>query len=208
MPLSLHDSEAKDLIITNMLKHVPKLGWTPAALRRAVVDTGFAEQDAKRVFLGNIEHALEYYLGMIDRQMEEKLSEINLPTMRTKERIVTAIMVRLRLVEEHKEAVRKSLVYLSVPTRSTLAIRGLYNTVNAIWYAAGDKSTDFNFYTKRALLAGVYSAALLYWLEDSSEDSIATRAYINRRLDQVMMIPKAKQRVTEAVKLFFKPFFS
>jgi ubiquinone biosynthesis protein COQ9 len=204
MASSLHDTATKDLIITNLLRHVPKQGWTIEALRKAVIDAGYAEGDEFRVFSGNMDCAIEYYLAMVDRQMEARLNQIDLSSMRVKDRISTAVMVRLRLVEDHKEAVRKSLLYLAVPIRSSIAIKSLYNTVNAIWYAAGDRSTDFNFYTKRTLLAGVYSATLLYWLDDNSEDSYKTRAYLNRRLDQVMMIPKVKTQVREGISLFLK----
>jgi ubiquinone biosynthesis protein COQ9 len=64
-----------------------------------------------------------------------------------------------------------------------------------MWYAAGDKSTDFNFYTKRATLAGVYSATLLYWLNDRSAGSEATWAFLDRRIDNVMAFEKLKSQV-------------
>src|SRR5262249_15967061 len=105
-------------------------------------------------------------------------------------------------IEEHKEAVRKSLMYLASPVRSKLALKSLFNTVDMIWYAAGDQATDFNYYTKRFLLAGVYSATLLYWLDYHSPDSEEMRAYLNRRLDEVMMIPKFKQRIKDAFSKF------
>lgn len=203
---NLHDTVTLDLIINNTLKHVPELGWSIEALRLGVQDTGYREGDEYRIFLGNIDRAVEHYLTMIDRKMEERLSELDLSSMRIKDRIATAIMIRLRLADEHKPAVRKTLLYLSAPTRFNLATRSLYNTVNSIWYAAGDTATDFNFYTKRALLAGVYSTTLAYWLEDSSEDSLRTRAFLNRRLDQVLMIPKVKEQLCDAVSLLFKPF--
>jgi ubiquinone biosynthesis protein COQ9 len=204
MSSSLHEPATKDLIITHLLRHVPKYGWTIEALRHAVLDAGYAEGDEYRIFSGNMDQAIEYYLAMLDRQMETRLKEIDLSSMRVKDRILTAVMLRLRLATDHKEAVRKSLLYLSVPVRSSIALKSLYNTVNSIWYAAGDRSTDFNFYTKRSLLAGVYSATLLYWLEDHSEDSYKTRAYLNRRLDQVMMIPKIKTQVRDGISMVLK----
>jgi ubiquinone biosynthesis protein COQ9 len=78
-----------------------------------------------------------------------------------------------------KESVARGLAMLRC--RSTpLALQLLYRTVDAIWYAAGDTSTDFNFYTKRATLAGVYSSTLLYWLNDRSEGSEATWSFLDR----------------------------
>ena len=61
-----------------------------------------------------------------------------------------------------------------------------------MWYAAGDTSTDFNFYTKRATLAGVYSSTLLYWLNDRSPGGEATWGFLDRRIDDVMKIEKLK----------------
>ena len=68
----------------------------------------------------------------------------------------------------------------------------LYRTVDAIWYAAGDTSADFNFYTKRATLAGVFSSTLFYWLNDRSEGNEATWAFLDRRIDDVMRFEKFK----------------
>ena len=71
---------------------------------------------------------------------------------------------------------------LALPQHAPLALRLLYETVDGIWYAAGDHATDFSFYTKRATLAGIYAATLLYWLDDRSPDFADTRAFLDRRL--------------------------
>ena len=83
----------------------------------------------------------------------------------------------------------------SLPFNAPLAMRLLYRTVDAMWYAAGDTSTDFNFYTKRATLAGVYSSTLLYWLNDRSPGSEATWGFLDRRIDDVMKFEKLKARL-------------
>ena len=204
MSHEIHSPEMQDLIIMHMLKYVPEHGWTLASLKQGVIEAGYKEGDEYRAFQGNMDKVLEYYLSMIDRQMTARLGEVDLLSMRVKDRVATAVMVRLRLLEKNKEAVGQSLRYLRHPTRTSLALKGLYNTVNAIWYAAGDTSTDFNFYTKRTLLAGVYSATLFYWLDDTSEDNIRTRAYLSRRLDQVMKIPKLKSQLSDGFSLLLK----
>lgn len=202
----MHTQEIQDLIVTHLLESVPELGWTVAALRQAVVAAGYQEGDELRAFQGNMDKVLEHYLEMVDRQMSARLGDVDLSSMRVKDRVATAVMVRLRLLEKNKEAVRKSVNYAKHPTRASLALKGLYNTVNTIWYAAGDTATDFNFYTKRTLLGGVYAATLLYWLDDTSEDNIKTRAYLSRRLDQVMQIPKVKAKLSDGFDLLKKKF--
>lgn len=200
MPLSIHSKEAKDLIIHHLLKQVSLDGWTPEALEKATQEAGFEPQQALQAFQGSMDRVVAYYLDYIDQQMTVHLEGLDLTHMKVRDRIATAIMLRLRLLESHRDAVRKSLAYLSVPFRHPLALKSLYETVDKIWYAAGDQATDFNYYSKRFLLAGVYSATLLYWLEDTSEDATQTRAYLDRRLEQVLMIPQTTQLVTESVK--------
>ena len=72
--------------------------------------------------------------------------------------------------------------------------------------AAGDRSTDFNFYTKRGLLAGVYAATTLYWLDDRSPGFEATQAFLDRRLADVMAIPRLGSRVREFAARLPDPF--
>ena len=85
-------------------------------------------------------------------------------------------MIALRLEQNrpHKEAIRRGLAVLALPRNVRAAATCTARTVDAIWHAAGDRSADFSWYTKRAILAAIYSATLLYWLRDTSEDDAAT----------------------------------
>ena len=115
--------------------------------------------------------------------------------LKMRERIKGAVRIRLERHAGEREAVRRALALLSLPFNAGLALKLLYKTVDAMWYAAGDTSTDFNFYTKRATLAGVYSSTLLYWLNDRSPGSEATWGFLDRRIDDVMKIEKLKAQV-------------
>jgi ubiquinone biosynthesis protein COQ9 len=89
---------------------------------------------------------------------------------------------------------------------AALATRLLYRTVDAMWYAAGDTSTDYNFYSKRALLAGVYAATLLCWLNDNSDGFSATWAFLDRRIAEVLRAPKAMARANRILERLPDPF--
>jgi ubiquinone biosynthesis protein COQ9 len=116
--------------------------------------------------------------------------------LKIRERIKVAVRARIEQTVGGRESVRRGLAMLALPPNGPLGLKLLYRTVDAIWYAAGDTSTDFNFYTKRAMLAGVYSSTLLYWLNDRSGDSEATWAFLDRRIDNVMRFEKLKADVT------------
>jgi ubiquinone biosynthesis protein COQ9 len=102
----------------------------------------------------------------------------------------------LQILVPHREAVRRSLTLMALPQNLPLGATLLYEVVDTLWHAAGDSSTDFNFYTKRGLLAGVYAATTLYWLDDRSEGNAATEAFLERRLAEVQAIPRLKSAAT------------
>src|SRR5262249_30088251 len=113
---------------------------------------------------------------------------------------------RLEALEPHREAVRRAISLKASPWGAAKAAEIVYRTVDAIWYAAGDTATDFNFYTKRGLLAAAYGPTVLYWLNDSSEGSAETFAFLERRLGEVMQIPKVTQGVKRMVRHLTGPF--
>ena len=115
--------------------------------------------------------------------------------MRIRDRIATAVRTRLDLLAPHKEAVRRAVAFEALPGNAPRALKAVYHTVDAMWHAAGDTATDWNFYTKRALLAGVYTSTVLIWLGDQSEDCAETWAFLDRRIEDVMRIEKAKAKV-------------
>ena len=135
--------------------------------------------------------------------MEEALKEGDLAAMRVRERIAHAVRLRLEQNAAHREAIRAALPILAQPANGGHALYSLYRTVDTIWFAVGDKSTDFGFYTKRALLAGVYLSTLLYWLNDGSEGTQATWAFLDRRIADVMRIQTTQARFARFAR--FRP---
>jgi ubiquinone biosynthesis protein COQ9 len=141
-----------------------------------------------------------------DRAMLARLEEEDLEALKVSERVKSAVRIRLELLEPHREAVRHGLSVLALPLNAALGLRLVYETVDAIWYAAGDTATDYNFYTKRALLAAVCAATTLYWLEDRSSGGAETEAFLDRRLADVAQLPKIGARLRELGDRLPNPF--
>ena len=137
--------------------------------------------------------------------MVAALADADLDSMKVREKIAFAVRTRLEQATPHKEAVRRALGILALPGNSGLATRSLYRTCDEIWYACGDRSTDFNFYTKRGLLAAVYTSTMLFWLDDESADHEATWAFLGRRIENVMQIPKLQSRLGNVTKVLPNP---
>jgi ubiquinone biosynthesis protein COQ9 len=196
----------RDEILQAALPHVPFDGWTRRAMRRGAVDAGYDTAAADRAFPYGAADIVAHYSDLSDRRMAEELARRDLGSMKIRERIAAAIRVRLEQAAPHKEAVRRALSVLALPSNAPVALRALYRTVDAVWRAAGDTSTDWNFYTKRALLAGVYSTTVLCWLDDVSDGGTETWEFLDRRIADVMRVPQIAGRVRGAFDRVVRPF--
>lgn len=191
--------ELRDRLLDAALVHVPFDGWTPAVLAAAARDCGVPHALALNAFPGGAAEMIEYWNQRSDERMLAALEARDLSALRYRDRVALAVRLRLESITQ-REAVRRGLSFLSLPQNAPLASRCLYRTVDAIWHGLGDRSTDFSFYTKRALLAGVYAATVLYWLDDRSEGSAATWAFLDRRIGDVLKITTLRQRVEHGLE--------
>ena len=167
-------------------------GWTRTAMATAGRRLELPSGEADRLFPGGPVQLLTYLSQRADRRTVEDMEKEGVADLKIRDRIKSAVRIRLERHAGEREAVRRALALLALPFNAGLALQLLYKTVDAMWYAAGDSSTDFNFYTKRATLAGVYSSTLLYWLNDRSPGSEASWSFLDRRIDDVMKIEKSQ----------------
>lgn len=195
----------RDRLLDAVLPHVPFDGWTQSALRLAVrdlgIDTGIDMAAAHRAFPGGPADMIAHFSLMSDRRMLEALEQRELDSMGVTARVATAVRTRFEQAAPHREVVRRAIAFLAMPQNALLGSRCLYRTVDAIWHAAGDTATDWNFYSKRGLLAGVFGATTLYWLADKSEGFEDSWRFLDRRLADVARFGKAtgklKSRLAE-----------
>ncbi len=182
--------ELKTALVKAVLPEVPFEGWGPKALALAAQTLGLNREDVARAFPNGARDAVEHWSALADQELLDGLAALDLSTLKLRQRIATAVKMRLAAAGPHREAVRRAMSVLALPTNQPLAWRLLYRTVDTIWYGVGDRSTDFSFYTKRATLAAVYSATLLYWLDDASEGFTDSWGFLDRRIEDLMRLPK------------------
>ena len=186
----------RDAALALALPHVAALGWGWRAVEVGLRGAGQAEgarQEAELLFPGGAVDMVEAFIDRADRAMEAIAAAEEFATLRTTAKVRALVLGRLLLLAPHREAVRRSLGVLAMPRHARVAAGTLARTVDAVWVLAGDTATDFNRYTKRALLAGVYSATLLYWLREEDEGAVA--AFLDRRLAGVGRIGKLRGMV-------------
>jgi ubiquinone biosynthesis protein COQ9 len=178
----------RDKILLAALPHVAFDGWSIKSLVMGTQDAGLARHDLLHAFPDGVADAIAHWSDWADRKAVHAMSAGDIGHLRSHERIAMGVWARLEAMGRFREAARKATAWLATPRRAALASKLTYNTCDAIWRAAGDTSTDFNFYTKRGLLAGVVLSTTLYWLQDSSEGNQATSAFLDRRIQDVLAI--------------------
>jgi ubiquinone biosynthesis protein COQ9 len=196
--MTLERSAERDAAIAALLPHVPFDGWTSRALRIALADIGVSPEDASQLFPGGAGDTIEAFSDWADRRMADAAAALD-PAMRLHQRVRALIALRLEQNRPHKEAIRRAIAVMALPGHSRLAATCLARTVDAIWHAAGERSADFSWYTRRATLAAVYGVTVLYWLRDPSDDDAPTLAFLDRRLAAVGSIGSVRRRAEAAI---------
>jgi len=170
----------RDAAIMAMAPNVAFDGWTKRALRAGLAEAGMPADEADLLFpLGAVD-MIETFFDLADRRMEEAAAAM--PEMKPSARVRAVIALRLQQNRPYKEAIRRALAVLALPQNVRAAAACTARTVDATWHAAGDRSADFSWYTKRASLGVIFSAVTLYWLRDASEDDADTLAFLDRCL--------------------------
>jgi ubiquinone biosynthesis protein COQ9 len=182
----------KDKLIRALLPHAPFDGWGEKALAAAARDCGLTPLEAGVHLSKEAARQIDAWLELTDQELETALAARGLANMKIRERIASAVRLRLELAEPYREAVRRAATVLAMPQNLPLALKSTWRTADIIWRAAGDTATDFNHYSKRTILGGVYSACLLYWLQDESDGRADTWAFLDRRIAGILRFEKAK----------------
>ena len=190
-------------LIEAMLVHVPFDGWGHAARDAGADDIGMSADEAASL-IPDEATAIDLFTDHADLEMARSLDAMDPRPEKISAIIRASILVRLQNAEPHREAVSQALKILARPNHAALATKTLYRTVDRMWRLTGDRATDFSFYTKRASLAGIYSATLLYWTVNSTADRAKTEAFLDQRLSELAMIPKVTAPAKKAAEMGLK----
>lgn len=195
----------RDAILEAALKIAPFEGWTALTLKRAVRDAGYPDGMAELYFEGGIGELLTFWSAALDHQAEQDISELDLETMKIRDRVTQGILARLQALEPYEEAARRASSRLVLPDLAATGLKQIWQSSDMIWRAIGDTSTDANYYSKRAILSSVIASTLPVWLSDQSDDKVKARAFLDDRISNVMSFETFKWRVKTATKDFPNP---
>ncbi len=194
----------RDRILAEALPLIAEMGFSDATILAAAECAGLGKRETMDAFPKGPESLLEAFSQWADARMAMRMAQDSSTRMR--ERVARAVKARIEALAPHREAARRATSFLALPQHAPLAARLMARSVDAMWRAAGDKASDFSYYTKRALLGGVYGTTFLYWLSDASEGNEASWAFLDARIDEVMQIGKFTGMAREAFEKLPDPF--
>jgi ubiquinone biosynthesis protein COQ9 len=192
-------SEAiREKLLMEALADIPESGFSDMTLTNAAVRAGVGKRELQDAFPKGPASLVEAFSDWADSRMMDFMKG-NKGEQRLRDRVASAVRTRIEVIAPYKEAARRAAGFLAVPQHAALAARLTMRTVDAMWRAAGDTSSDFSYYTKRAMLAGVYGSTLAYWFSDASEGHGATWIFLDHRIDNVMQIEKFRGQARDAL---------
>lgn len=202
-------TDSNDKLLMALLRHVPFDGWSDDAFRKTADGKHITLADLMVAFPAGAPDALRAFAVWAERQMLARLSKHKLIQLKVRERVTLGVRLWLEVMAPHREAVRAAMHSAWKPGRTALGIKNLARVCDTIWYEAGDNSTDFNYYTKRLLLGGVFASTLIFWLQDNSAGFESTWKFLDARINTALNIGKfagnfksAPQLIEKAKNLF------
>jgi ubiquinone biosynthesis protein COQ9 len=193
-PLDMNLDELRAALAPLVAKHAAFDGWSAAAIASASAELGVPADRARLAFPGGKAAMIDGWFDSIDIAMLEAFPPERIAALKIRERIRELVTFRLTTILPQREALRRALAILAAPVNAAAGARLAWRSADRIWRLAGDTATDFNHYSKRAILIGVYGSTSLIFLDDESDDLAATRAFLDRRIENVMRFEKAKAR--------------
>ncbi len=194
--------ELRPLLAVELPRHAGFDGWGEKAVENAAITLGVDPAVATLAF-ANKTAMIDAWFSTVDAAMSIALPLETLATMKIRARITSLVEARLACVAPNREALRRALAILAMPQNIRLAGQLGWRAADTMWRAAGDTATDYNHYSKRAILGSVYAATLTVFIDDESEGYADTRAFLARRIEGIMKFEKIKAQVTKAPAIGF-----
>jgi len=167
-------------------------GFSDEVLSRAAMGCGLSPADIAAACPRGVIDLACRYSALRDLRLAAALAEVALAGMQVRMRITTALRIFARLVDSARETEMRMIRFFAQPRYLIDGAAALASTADVMWTAAGDRSTDFNYYSKRASLSAVISAVTLFQLQGDGVDMDLVDAFIDRRINDVMRFEKWK----------------
>ena len=184
----------RESLLEAIMPHIAFDGWSKKSLELGAKDIGIEPGIVDLVFPNGAIDVIDLYAQKCDLAMLDIIKDSSFEKLKIREKITNLVRARIEVETENKEACNRTVPFMTLPQNHFQGLKILYRTVDLMWKAISDPSTDFNYYTKRMTLSAVYSSTFLFWLGDDSEDHCETWEFLDRRIENVMQFEKVKAK--------------
>ena len=191
-------NQKRKQIFNDVKNYVEVNGWNKEIFLN-LKNSNFDYNEIISLFPNGYLSTIQMYLDDINSKMALESKKLNLIQLRLHERVRELCILRLNIMQKEKKFVVKTFNHLCIPQNYKFSSKNLYKTIDQIWFLSGDNSTDFNFYTKRIILAGIYTSTMIHFINNENIDG--TIDFLNNQLKKVKYIPKFKNRINDIVKI-------
>jgi ubiquinone biosynthesis protein COQ9 len=167
-------------------------GWSDAAVHAAADEAGVDRDVAKLAFKDNAIDMIDAWIDSIDLKLAHRLPAEKLAAMKIRDRITALLATRLEIMAPDRESLRRAMAIMAMPQNLVRSAKIGWRSADRMWRLAGDTASDFNHYTKRMTLSAVYASTLSVFVNDDSDNFADARAFLDRRIDNVMQFEKVK----------------
>jgi len=167
-------------------------GWSDAAVHAAADEAGVDRDVAKLAFKDNAIDMIDAWIDSIDLELAHRLTAEKLAAMKIRDRITALLSTRLEIMAPDRESLRRAMAIMAMPQNLVRSAKIGWRSADRMWRLAGDTASDFNHYTKRMTLSAVYASTLSVFVNDDSDNFADARAFLDRRIDNVMQFEKVK----------------
>jgi ubiquinone biosynthesis protein COQ9 len=167
-------------------------GWSDAAVHTAADEAGVDRDVAKLAFKDNAIDMIDAWIDSIDMELAHRLPAEKLAAMKIRDRITALLATRLEIMAPDRESLRRAMAIMAMPQNLVRSAKIGWRSADRMWRLAGDTASDFNHYTKRMTLSAVYASTLSVFVNDDSDNFADSRAFLDRRIDNVMQFEKVK----------------
>lgn len=182
--------DAEKLLLA-IVRQVTFDGWTRTAMQNGAKSVGAEAGRLELTYPRGVRDVVTAFSAWANAQMLERIAQDRFFTgRRVRDKVAFAVQARLEVLTPYREAVRQLVLWGALPHHAPDVIRHVYDVCDAIWRQAGDTSTDFNFYTKRGLLAFVLKTTTLFWIADTSAGQEKTWHFLDRRIAEILNVGK------------------
>lgn len=186
-------------ILQAMLPIVVFDGWNQKSLRASIKSINLPEGSEELYFPEGALEVIRFWHDQMNEFVKSNLESLNKSEMKIREQVTAGVSSALESIGSNEEAMRRAIIRLSLPDAAVQGPTYLWSLADSIWRAIGDRSTDYNYYTKRTILAGVLGSTITVWISDSDQNKVKTKLFLDARISNVMSFEKSKFKIVEKI---------